>query len=69
MHSKALYKVYIHPEINIQVSTPSKFPVADLEGDGHLVVGVQLFVEAFSRVCFELDVVCGGEAKKCQRGS
>jgi hypothetical protein len=55
-----------HPEVNVQVSATAKLAVADLEGDGHLVVGVQLLVEAFARVGSELDVVGGGEAYEGQ---
>jgi hypothetical protein len=39
-----------------------------LEGDGHSVIRVQLLVEAFARVCLQLDVVCradGKETAKC----
>lgn len=46
-----------YPEVHIQVSTSSKFPVADLEGDGHPVIGVQHFVEALARVSPQLHVV------------
>ena len=46
-----------HPEVHIQVSASSKFPVTDLESDGHPVVGVQHFVEALARVSPQLHVV------------
>lgn len=46
-----------YPEVHIQVSASSKFPVADLEGDGHPVIGVQHFVEALARVSPQLHVV------------
>jgi hypothetical protein len=46
-----------YPEVQIQVSTSSKFPVADLEGDGHPVVGVQHLMETFARVGSQLHVV------------
>ena len=47
-----------HPEINLHIPrTPPELPVSDLECHCHLVVSVQLFVEAFSRVCVHLDVV------------
>jgi hypothetical protein len=46
-----------YPKINVQISTPTKLPVTNLESDGHLVVGVKLLVEAFSRVRLELNVV------------
>jgi hypothetical protein len=46
-----------YPEVQIQVATSSKLAVADLEGDGHPVVGVQHLVEALARVRSELDVV------------
>jgi hypothetical protein len=47
----------LYPEINVQISTPTKLPVPNLESDGHLVVCVKLLMEAFSRVRLELDVV------------
>ena len=55
------FNVSTHPEVHIQVSTSSKFPVADLEGDGHPVVGMQHFVEALARVSPQLHVVCKSE--------
>ena len=53
-------------EIDVEVATAAEFPVADLECDGHLVVTVKFFVEAFSGVGFELDVVgeSGGEERE-----
>jgi hypothetical protein len=57
-----------YPEVNIEVSTATKLAIADLEGDGHSVIRVQLLVEAFARVCLQLDVVCradGKETAKC----
>lgn len=48
-----------YPEVDLEVPTSSKFPIADLERDGHLVVLVQLFVEAFAHVRLHLDVVGG----------
>lgn len=50
-----------YPEIQVQVSTSAKLAVADLEGDSHLVVGVQHLVETLARVRLELDVVCMAE--------
>ncbi len=46
-----------YPKVNLQVSTATEFPVADLESDCHLVVLVKRFVEAFALVCLHLDVV------------
>jgi hypothetical protein len=46
-----------YPEVQIQVSTASKLPVADLEGDGHPVVGVQHLMETLARVGSQLHVV------------
>jgi hypothetical protein len=55
-----------YPEVNIQISTSSKFSITDLEGDGHLVVCMKLLMEAFSRMSFEVDVVGNGRPKKRQ---
>ena len=46
-----------YPEIDIEIPTSSEFSVADLEGYRHLIVFVELFVEAFSRMRSHLDVV------------
>lgn len=50
-----------YPEINLEVSTSSKFSVTNLERDCHFIIPVQFLVEAFSRVRLELDGVgcCG----------
>jgi hypothetical protein len=53
-----------YPEVNVEVSAPSEFPIGNLERDGHLVIGMELLVEAFSRVGLEVDVVSGGKAEK-----
>lgn len=57
----------VYPEINVQVPAASKLAIAHLESHGHLVVGVELLVEAFSRVRAKLDVVGGGEANQGQQ--
>ena len=46
-----------YPEINVQISTPSKFSVAHLERDRHLVILVQRLMKALAGVCSHLDVV------------
>lgn len=48
-----------HPKVNLEVPAATKFSVADLEGDGHLVVLVQRLVEAFAHVGLHLNVVRG----------
>jgi hypothetical protein len=53
-----------YPEINIEVSTATKLAIADLEGDGHSIIRVQLLVETFARMCLELNVVCGADGKE-----
>jgi len=53
-----------YPEVNVEVSTATKLAIADLEGDGHSVVRVQLLVEAFARVCLQLNVVCRADGKE-----
>jgi len=57
-----------YPEINLKVSTTSKLSVTNLECDSHPVILMQRFVEAFSRVCPKLDVVCchgGDPGQRC----
>jgi hypothetical protein len=52
-----------YPKIYLQIPTPAKLAVSNLERDRHLVVLVQRFVEAFALVRFHLDVV----GKCCRR--
>lgn len=47
----------------------TKFPVSHLESDGHLVVLVQLFMEAFFLVRFQLDIVGSGKTEEASEGS
>ena len=56
-----------YPKVNLQVSASAKLPVADLEGDCHLVVLVQLLVEAFALMRLHLDVVRRGEGEQAAR--
>lgn len=44
-------------EVDIKIPRPAEFAVADLEGDCHFVVFVEFFVEAFSGVRLQDDVV------------
>lgn len=46
-----------YPEINVQIATASKFSVAHLKCDRHLVILVQRLVEALAGVCSHLNVV------------
>ena len=46
-----------YPEINFQISSAAKFPIADLEGDGHLVVFVELLMETFSAMGAHLNIM------------
>lgn len=53
--SKATY-----PEVNFEVACATEFSVANLERDCHLVILVQLLVEALSAVGGKLNVVGHG---------
>ncbi|KAI6770409.1 hypothetical protein HG530_005038 [Fusarium avenaceum] len=46
-----------YPEVDIEVACAAEFPIADLEGDSHGVILVEGFVEAFSTVGGQDDVV------------
>lgn len=46
-----------YPEVNIEVACATELAIANLEGDGHLVVPTQGLVEAFESVGGEDDVV------------
>ncbi len=54
-----------YAEIDIQIPTPAKLPIADLVGDGHAIALAQLLVETFLRVRAELDVVRQGCREEC----
>lgn len=63
-----------YPEIDFDIAGATKFPVAHLERDGHLVILMQLLVEALSAVGRKLDVVghrcreqpgCREEQRRC----
>ncbi len=53
----------LDPKVDVEAPTAAELPVADLECDGHFVVFVEGFVEAFFGVGFELDIVrvAGGD--------
>lgn len=46
-----------YPEVNVEVACAAKLAVADLEGDGHLVVLVEALVEALDATGRQHDVV------------
>lgn len=46
-----------YPKINVQIAAPTKFSVAHLKRDRHLVILVQRLVEALAGVCSHLDIV------------
>lgn len=56
-----------YPEVDVEVAGAAELAVADLEGDGHLVVAVQLLVEALAAVGGQLDVVGGGGPQQAGR--
>lgn len=58
---------HAYPEINVQVSAAAEFPVADLEGHRHLVVLVQLLVEALALVRFHLDIMRRRQGEQAAR--
>lgn len=67
-HCWACWERRTYEEVDIKISTATKFSVANLEGDRHLVVLVQRLVEAFSRMGAELDVVRVGDGKEGEGG-
>lgn len=59
-----------YPEINVQIPSLFEFPVANLEGNSHFVIFVELFEEAFASMPRELDVMSCRDSKKrtnCQQ--
>ena len=57
-----------HPEVDLKIAATTKLAVADLEGHGHLIVGMELLVEALARVGLELDVVGRSKADEIAEG-
>jgi len=47
----------LNPEVNLQVSSTSKLSIAHLKRNRHLVIAVKLFMEAFSTMSAELNIV------------
>lgn len=43
--------VYAYPEVNVEVASTAKLAVANLERHGHLIIAVQVLVEALSAMC------------------
>lgn len=58
-----------YPEVNVEIPSAAKLPVTDLEGDSHLVLLVEVLVEAFPAVGRELDVMGRGSLEEagCQQ--
>lgn len=56
-----------HPEIDVEVTGAAKLAVADLEGHRHLVIAMEVLVEAFAAVGGKDDVVSGGGAEQAGR--
>ncbi len=58
-----------YPEVDVEVPGAAELAVADLEGDGHLVVLVQRLVEALATVGRELDIVAAAACNRprCQQ--
>jgi hypothetical protein len=52
-----------YPEIDVEVSGPTKLPITDLERDCHSIISMKLFKETFFRVRAELNIMCGDRSK------
>ena len=57
-----------YPEINIEIPSTSKLPIANLEGHRHLVILAQRLVEAFAAVSGQADVVGARDLEKSCAG-
>ena len=53
-----------YPKVNIQTASSTKFAIANLERDRHLVVAVEVFVETFAAMSRKLDVVGNSSANQ-----
>lgn len=58
---------YSYVEVDVQIACASKFPVTDLESNGHPVIVVQHLVEALFRMSLERDVVRIGEREQAEQ--
>lgn len=56
-----------YPEINVQVPCATKLPVASLESNSHLVITMQLLVEALDAVGRQHNVVRADELEGHRR--
>ena len=56
-----------HPKIDIEVAGAAKLAVADLEGHRHLVIAMEVLVEAFAAVGGKHNVVSGSGAEQAGR--
>lgn len=53
-----------YPEIDFEVPRTAEFSIADLESNGHFVVFMELFVEAFSGMGAHLDIMRQSDVEK-----
>jgi hypothetical protein len=60
-------QILTNPKVNLEVSAAAKLAIADLERDSHLVILVELFVEAFAHVGLHLDVVRRSQGQQAAR--
>ena len=64
--ARAMATMGPYPEVNIEVSSTPKLPIANLEGHRHLVIFAQGLVEAFAAVGGQANVVgAGGLEQSC----
>ena len=57
-----------YPEVNIEVTSTPKLPIADLERHRHLVILAQRLVEAFAAVGGQADVVRARSLQQSRAG-
>ncbi len=50
--------VLTYPEVDVEIASTTKFSIAHLKGDRHLIIPMEVFVEAFPAMRLELDIMC-----------
>lgn len=46
-----------YPEVDVEVARTAEFPVSDLEGNGHLIIAMEVLMKALPAVGWQLNVV------------
>lgn len=53
-----------YPEVNVEISRTAEFSVADLKGNGHLIILFQAFVETLHAMSWENNIVSNNSLER-----